>query len=224
MTDRASIEAFYATGQGELLRLEAWLRRNSLELKPDLICAEYGCGVGRVTQWLARRFRRVVAFDISEPHLKAAHDYLCRHGVHNIDFVLVRGKADLQMLSDVDLFHSHIVLQHNPPPIMTEILATAFAGLKKGGYCFFQIPTYSANYSFSMDSYWTDVAANKGMELHCLPQKSVLELARQYEVFPIEIQETNGELWRSRPDGAVGNQSYWISNTFLMMKTLAQRS
>jgi SAM-dependent methyltransferase len=214
MTNGASLEAFYATGQGELLRLEAWLRRNSLELKPDTICAEYGCGVGRLTQWFARRFRRVVAFDISEFHLKAAQDYLSRQGIHNVDFVLVRGNADLQMLSDVDVFYSDRVLQHNPPPIMIDILGATFAGLKNGGYCFFQMPTYSANYSFSMDSYWTDVAANKGMEMHFLPQKSVLELARQHEVFPIEIQ----------PDDVIGNRTCWISNTFLMMKTLAQPS
>jgi SAM-dependent methyltransferase len=212
MTDAASIEDFYATGQGELLRLEAWLRRNALELKPDTVCAEYGCGVGRLTHWLAGRFRRVVAFDISEPHLKAARDYISRHGIDNVDFVLVRGSADLQMLSGIDLFYSAIVLQHNPPPIMTDILAAAFAGLSKGGYCFFQMPTYSANYSFSMDSYWKGVAANKQMEMHFLPQKRVLELARRFEVFPIEIQ----------PDGAIGNRSCWISNTFLMRKRLAQ--
>jgi hypothetical protein len=41
---------------------DAWLRRNSLELRADTVCAEYGCGVGRLTQWLAKRFRRVLAF------------------------------------------------------------------------------------------------------------------------------------------------------------------
>jgi SAM-dependent methyltransferase len=214
MTDEASIEAFFATGQGELLRLEAWLRRNALELEPDIIFAEYGCGVGRLTHWLARRYRRVVAFDVSEPHLKAARDYLSRHGIQNVDLVLVRGDADLQLLSDVDFFYSSIVLQHNPPPIMTDILGRAFEGLKKGGYCFFQLPTYSANYSFSMEAYWSDVAANKGMEMHFLSQKSVLELARRYEVFPIEIQ----------PDASIGNRTCWISNTFLMMKALAPQS
>jgi SAM-dependent methyltransferase len=210
MTDETSIEAFHATGEGDLLRLEAWLRRNSLELKSDSICAEYGCGVGRLTHWLAKRFRRVVAFDISEPHLEAAHKYLSRHGIHNVDLVLVRGEADLQKLSGVDLFYSSIVLQHNPPPVMIDILRAAFVGLQKGGYCFFQIPTYSADYSFSTDSYWRDLAANKQMEMHFLPQKSVLELARQSKVFPIEIQ----------PDGAIGNGNCWISSTFLMMKTL----
>jgi SAM-dependent methyltransferase len=208
MTEQEAIEAFYATGEADLLRLEAWLRRNFLELNPDTKCAEYGCGVGRVTEWFARRFQRVLAFDISEPHLEVARKRLSRKGIHNVDYVLVRGKSDLRMLADVDLFYSVIVLQHNPPPIMTDILEEAFAGLKKGGYCFFQVPTYSTNYSFSIDSYWTNVAANKEMEMHFLPQRSVLELARRLDVFPVEVE----------PDGCIGNQSRWISNTFLMMK------
>jgi SAM-dependent methyltransferase len=213
MTKAATIEAFHATGQADLLRLEAWFRRNSLELKREMVCAEYGCGVGRFTQWLATRFGHVLAFDISEPHLDAARERLRRLGIKNVDFVLVRGRADLQMLSGVNLFYSMIVLQHNPPPIMTDVLAGAFAGLKNGGCCFFQIPTYSANYSFSIRSYQQNLPAGKKMEMHCLPQKNVLELARQYEVYPIEIQ----------PDGAVGNQSRWISNTFLMRKVAANQ-
>jgi SAM-dependent methyltransferase len=210
MTEEAAIEAFYATGQADLLRLEAWLRRNSLELNTDAVCAEYGCGVGRLTQWFATRFRHVLAFDISESHLKAARERLCRRGINNVDFVLVRGTADLRMLADVDLFYSMIVLQHNPPPVMTDILAGAFGGLKKGGCCFFQIPTYSASYSFSLKSYRKTLAAKKQMEMHGLPQRNVFELARQYEVFPVEIQ----------PDDVTGNQSRWISHTFLMRKAL----
>jgi SAM-dependent methyltransferase len=213
MREEAAIEAFYTTGQADLLRLEAWLRRNSLELNPDAVCAEYGCGVGRLTQWLATRFRHVLAFDISEPHLEAARERLGRQGIKNVDFVLVRGSADLRMLAEVDLFYSVIVLQHNPPPIMTDILAGAFAGLKNGGCCLFQIPTFSANYSFSMKSYQKNLTAKKKMEMHCLPQRTVFDLARQHEVFPVEIQ----------PDDVTGNQSRWISNTFLMRKVPASK-
>jgi SAM-dependent methyltransferase len=211
MTEEETIKAFYATGEADLLRLEAWLRRNSLELNRDTVCAEYGCGVGRLTQWFAARFRRVLAFDISEPHLKAARERLSRQGINNVDFVLVRGKSDLRVMADVDLFYSMIVLQHNPPPIMIDILAGAFAGLKEGGCCFFQIPTYSANYAFSIESYWAEAAARNEMEMHCFPQRNVLELGRQYEVFPVEIQ----------PDGAIGDHGRWISNTFLMRKASA---
>ena len=94
---------------------------------------------------------------------------------------------------------------------MTDILAGAFAGLKNGGCCLFQIPTFSANYTFSMKSYQKNLTAKKKMEMHCLPQRTVFDLARRYEVFPVEIQ----------PDDVTGNRSRWISNTFLMRKVPA---
>jgi SAM-dependent methyltransferase len=208
MSDKAALEAFYSTGQAELERMEAWFNRNCLELRGDAVVAEYGCGVGRLTQWLAQRFRRVVAFDISEPHLEAARKRLSERGAANVDFVLVRKKADLKALSGIDLFYSMIVLQHNPPPMMVEILSSVFTALRAGGHCFFQVPTYARDYSFNVDSYWKDLADKKQMEMHFLPQKIVLELAQKSRVFPVEVQ----------PDKCIGNPNNWISNTFLMTK------
>lgn len=211
MTDEERIEAFYDTGEGDLLRLDAWLRRNSVELASQGVCAEYGCGVGRLTQWLAKRFRCVVAFDVSEPHLQIARDRMSRLRIDNVDFILVRGMADLERLCNVDLFYSFIVLQHNPPPIITDILSRAFAGLNEGGCCFFQVPTFSTDYKFSLDFYWANVARKKEIEMHFLPQKTVFELGRKYKVHPIEIQR----------DGCIGKRMDWVSNTFLMAKEKA---
>jgi SAM-dependent methyltransferase len=208
MTDEQKIEAFYATGEGDLLRLDGWLSRNSVKLTSEAVCAEYGCGVGRLTQWLAKRFRRVVAFDISEPHLQAARDRLSRLAIDNVDFILVRGIGDLRMLCNIDLFYSFIVLQHNPPPIIAKILSSAFAGLNEGGCCFFQVPTFSTGYRFSLDCYWANLAQRKQMEMHFLPQKIVFELGRKHNVHPIEIQR----------DGWIGKRKDWVSNTFLMGK------
>jgi hypothetical protein len=53
------LEAFYASGANNIGRFEAWLARNELPLGQDMVCAEYGCGVGRCTLWLARKFRHV---------------------------------------------------------------------------------------------------------------------------------------------------------------------
>ena len=56
MTDKGVIDAFYATGNGDIERLVAWLERNGIVLPPSAVCAEYGCGLGRITRLLARRF------------------------------------------------------------------------------------------------------------------------------------------------------------------------
>jgi SAM-dependent methyltransferase len=203
-----TLEAFYSTGEGDFLRLDHWLRRNSIKMNGDAVCAEYGCGVGRVTQWLAKRFRRVAAFDVSEPHIRAAQQRLSKLGINNVDFVLIRKLSDLAKLSNFDVFFSLIVLQHNPPPVIADILSTAFAGLNESGYCFFQVPTFSAAYEFSLSSYWSNEGESKEMEMHFFPQKIVFDLGRKYKVYPVEIQR----------DDCVGKRKDWISTTFLMGK------
>ncbi|WP_159718943.1 class I SAM-dependent methyltransferase [Geminicoccus flavidas] len=202
------LEEFYKSGENGLRRLETWFERNGLEIDLETVCAEYGCGVGRCTLWLARRFRRVVAFDISQNHIDAAHKALKERGVTNVDFVLVRGPDDLKHLQGVDLFFSIIVLQHNPPPIIVDILKAAFEGLKPGGILYFQVPTYGADYSFIEKEYRDDVQRRKTMEMHCVPQRVIFELAARNDLRLIEVQ----------PDNMTGAPQIWVSNTFLIQK------
>ncbi|HEX2525573.1 MAG TPA: methyltransferase domain-containing protein [Geminicoccus sp.] len=203
------LDEFYKSGSNGIRRMETWFERNGLQINSDMVCAEYGCGVGRCTLWLARRFRRVVAFDISQPHIDAARAALKERGVTNVDFVLVRGPDDLKHLQGVDVFFSIIVLQHNPPPIIVDILKAALGGLKPGGVAYFQVPTYNAGYSFVEEEYRNDMQRRKTMEMHCVPQRVVFDLAARNGLQLVEIQ----------PDNMTGGPQIWISNTFLMRKS-----
>ncbi len=51
-----NLDEFYASGAADVARMEATLRRNGLA-QPAGTCFELGCGVGRITAWLAPRFR-----------------------------------------------------------------------------------------------------------------------------------------------------------------------
>jgi SAM-dependent methyltransferase len=202
------LEEFYESGAGGIRRFEAWLARNELEIGAGAVCMEYGCGVGRCTVWLARRFRRVVAFDVSQPHLEAARAATAARGIDNVEFVLVRGPDDLSLLNGADVFYSTLVLQHNPPPITVDILDAAFKGLKGGGIAFFQIPTYADDYSFGKEDYDTVVRA-KEMEMHFVPQRTIFDLAFRHGLRSVEVQ----------PDDLTGRWGSWISNTFLLQST-----
>src|SRR5262249_14128935 len=128
MAQAEALDAFYSTGQGDVARLEAWVDRAGLTTNPDGVCAEYGCGVGRVTAWLAAKCKKVLAFDISPGHLEVAKRRMDEQGVRNVEFVLVRGPEDLGALAGCDLFFSFITLQHNPPPIIRSVLKSALGG------------------------------------------------------------------------------------------------
>ena len=67
---------FFASGEEPASRLFKTLERNAIDPKPLRTCLEYGCGLGRVTGWLAERFDRVYAYDISLAHLQGAETQL----------------------------------------------------------------------------------------------------------------------------------------------------
>lgn len=209
MSDLAIVEEFYGSGIGDLKYLRAFLDRADLELRSDMVVAEYGCGLGRVTRFLAKEANRVLAFDISSTHLDAARQRMRQEGISNVEFVHVTDRSSLAHLARIDLFFSLIVLQHNPPPVMLSILDAAFAGLRPGGLAFFQVPTYSLGYSFDLVRFMEREGRAKAMEMHFLPQEDILRTARARDMQLIEV----------RADHLVGNYERWLSNTFLMQKS-----
>ena len=201
------IESFYESGRQDIERLAHYLTRNGRALPADGVCVDFGCGLGRTTVHLAERCRRVIAMDVSEPHLAAARGYLGARGFINVEFRLVRSAADLAAIGGFDLFHSIITLQHNPPPLIAEILDAAFAGLNPGGNAFFQVPTYEREYRWDIKSYLADVAPRKRMEMHVLPQAVIFASMLRAGCVPLEVQ----------PDGCTGIAK-GISNTFLVAR------
>ncbi len=202
----ANQAAFHQSAERDLNRLNAWLKRNAITLQG--VCAEYGCGVGRVTGALARQFDRVIGFDISQPHLRVAEAVLRSQRIENVELVHVRSQEQLDRLAGIDLFYSVIVLQHNPPPIIADVLDHAFAGLNPGGVAYFQLATYGLGYKFSADTYREVMSDITDMEIHFLPQHVVFDIARRHGLDVIEVQ----------PDDWLGNSIHWISTTFLLRK------
>jgi SAM-dependent methyltransferase len=141
------------------------------------VCLELGCGVGRVTGFLAKRFDHVIAFDISQGNLDLAREHLSESGIRNVDLVLLRDLADIEQNKNFDFFYSVIVLQHNPPPVIAKLLRIIMAKLNSGGGFLFQIPTHLKGYEFIVEKYLLshDPVGN-GFEMHALPMHNVLEI------------------------------------------------
>jgi SAM-dependent methyltransferase len=201
-------ESFYDSGSHDLTYFDAFLQRNDVEVPRDATIAEFGCGVARVTRFLARRYKRVLAFDISSSHVAAARKRLRNENIDNVEFVLLRGPEDLSKLQGVDIFFSLMVLQHNPPPIICAILEQAFQGLADGGIAFFQVPTYGLGYKFSLQDYYDGQYNRNEMEMHFVPQREIFQLFNRHTMSPIEVGS----------DHCIGNHDRWISNTFLARK------
>ena len=193
----ANAASFYDSGESSVTILEKAAARAGKELSSNSTCFELGCGVGRVTSYLARRFARVVAADISEPHLKLAGMHLHSKGVGNVILMQLKSLDVLEQLDPFDIFYSIIVLQHNPPPLIYRMLQLIFQKVKIGGYVYFQLPVSYPGYRFSIEEYVAAIQKGEGtMEMHVLPQKYLFRLLDEYGFRLLDFQRDN---WTGRP-------------------------
>ena len=202
-----SRHSFYASGAHDATRVVMALERHGHTPGMHPRVVEYGCGVGRVSVHLASRFRFLTAIDISESHLALAAETARDTKVANVRFELARA-PNFGMTEPFDLWFSHIVLQHNPPPVIALLLRRALSMLAPGGIAMFQLPTYTTGYGFDVARYLSAPTATGTIEVHCLPQSVVFEIAADCGCVPLEVRE----------DNAMGPPSHWISNFFIFAK------
>ncbi len=198
---------FYASGADDVQHILSALDRHGIARSDIKQAAEYGCGVGRVTPHLAAAFTAVTACDISESHLSMARETVRQCGHRNVRFRLARA-PEFGLTERFDLWFSHIVLQHNPPPVIAMILRRAFAVLAPRGIAMFQVPTHALGYQFATKAYLAEPTDMGTIEVHCLPQSVVFLLAQEAGCIPLEVRE----------DDAMGPPSAWLSNTFIFQK------
>ena len=202
-----NIEEFYASGEEVVSCFTHAADRAGVDYRNLQRCFELGCGVGRLSVWLARIFPELVAADISAPHLRLAAEAVERAGLTNVDLRLVNAIDKIQALPPFDCFVSIIVLQHNPPPVIAFLLRTILAKLNPGGLAYFQVPTYRKDAVFKADQYLKGATVSGEMEVHVIPQADVWRIANETDCQVLDVREND---WTGIPDG--------VSNSILLMK------
>lgn len=205
--DEEKEERFWKSGRTEAAGAESVLARYKFTDLNHKICVEYGCGLGRVTVVLSELFKTIHAYDISPTHLTRAEQHARAKGARNIQFHVSGMMDDGIEIEECDFFYSRLVIQHNPPPLMRELIKVALASLRSGGVAMFQLPTYAPGYRFRVDEYLARTPS-LDMEMHCLPQSVVFQLVRDAGCGILEVRE----------DGSIGRVGQWISNTFIVQK------
>lgn len=126
---------FFSTGEEEIKRIFRFMERESITL-PTGAFLDFGCGVGRNSKALRKRFEAGYGIDISEKMIELARSY-----VPEVKF-MVNQKDSLEEFKDnsVDFVYSHIVLQHIPNQLQKKYVEEFFRILKPGGLAVIQIP------------------------------------------------------------------------------------
>jgi SAM-dependent methyltransferase len=204
----ANLDHFRETGQAELEQILLICARYGLSGRGGLDANELGCGVGRVTIPLAKHFTSVRGYDISRPHLDLAARYSAEVGCGNTKFVEIAA-GTLPQFEPCDLFYSRIVLQHNPPPVIRQLIRAIYKSLRPEGIAIFQVPSYIDGYRFSLEK-WLKQPQQRDMEMHCIPMAEVLSDAAAADCAPLEIRE----------DSSTGSKNM-VSNTYVIRKLFA---
>jgi SAM-dependent methyltransferase len=200
-------DQFYQSGRDTVQTFRQTAERCGISLTGFTRCLELGCGLGRITVWLAGLFEQTLAADISANHLVIARQTLDRFERGNVELLHIDSFKALEAIPDFDVFISLIVLQHNPPPLIAALLRIVLAKLRPGGIAYFQVPTYRLNYHFEIDQYLRTAPSVGGMEMHLIPQSILFDILRQSGCRMLECLEDN---WTGDPTA--------ISNTVFAIK------
>jgi len=84
---------------------------NAVELRPDLVAADLGCGSGYFTVPLARKVKKVYGIDVQREMLNFLENKIRKHGIRNIDALLSNpdeiplGDESVDLLMSVNTLH-----------------------------------------------------------------------------------------------------------------------
>lgn len=130
-----NVAFFFATGDEEINRVFKFMEEKSIPL-PAGSFLDFGCGVGRVSKTLRRRFQFGYGVDIAPKMIELARAY-----VDGVNFIINQSDS-LSQFNDnsIDFIYSNIALQHIPNPYQQKYIKEFLRILRPGGLAVFQIP------------------------------------------------------------------------------------
>jgi SAM-dependent methyltransferase len=201
---------FFGSGKAEVDSIFNIMKRCEIDPASVERVVEFGCGVGRVSLWLAKNFPEVCGIDISQRHLDIAVEKIDAEGVKGFSPLQIDTLDGLSSIPSFDLLYTRLVLQHNPPPIQHEILLRLLESARAGALVIFQIPTCCVGYHFAIDEYLEGSHKIREMETHALPQREVFKL----------LESTGFDVQEVFFDNCVGDPD-WHSQLFVARRRMS---
>lgn len=188
---------FFETGREEIDGLFADLRRRGIEPNTRR-CLDFGCGVGRLSQALAKYFEAVDGVDIAQSMIDAARRYN-QHGTRCRYHVNARDDLQLFETGTFDLVYSNIVLQHMETDLAQGYIAEFMRVLAPGGLAVFQVPSRPRELSRTPLSSFD-------AEIH-VERVSRFEPGRR-GIVSVAVKNSSPEAWPASGSIQVGN--HWL--------------
>lgn len=160
--DDVDINKFWDMGKSDVNKFMNVLKDFSdIKTTSELSMIEIGCGVGRMTHYFSKLFRKVYAIDVSSEMINRARNYW--RDFENIEWVIGNG-TDLHQISNksIDFVFSFIVLQHIPyPEVILNYIRESARVLNNGGIALLQFRTVPQGINLTASKYY--------ISKHCPP-------------------------------------------------------
>jgi len=156
------VDEFFAHGEQEIDEVMRYLDTLGIDVARRR-ALDFGCGVGRLTQALARYFDRVDGVDIAPSMIELAEKYN-RHG--EACCYHLNETDDLRLFADnmFDFIYSCITLQHMRPVYARKYIAEFLRILAPSGVLIFQLPSHPLLFRSSGKPNF------RGIVLRCVPR------------------------------------------------------
>lgn len=200
---------FMRSGEREVALL--FLQLGRLGIAPRTAAAlDFGCGVGRLTQALARRFETVVGVDVSARMVELARR-VNRYG-SRVTYV-ANDREDLApvALGSVDFVYSNITLQHIAPDQAVRYIREFLRVLRPGGIAVFQVPSHLHAADQRETRPMPDEAYRAA--IHCLADALPDVRAGAELVLPVEVVNASRVTWSQPEAGSIRLGNHWFDRS-----------
>ena len=203
---RWSLQEFMKTGEREIALL--FHRFAELQLaEPRGHALDFGCGVGRLTQALARRVERVAGADISPVMIDLARRL--NHYPDRARYICTSETGlDTLPTASFQLIYSNIVLQHVPSEVSVSYLAEFFRLLGPDGLLVFQLPSHREYPVEAAITSMPDAAYRAAIELDAAIPASVA-VAAEFAI-RMRVRNTSGHTWSQPQAGPLAVGNHWL--------------
>lgn len=210
---RWTLREFMKTGEREIALL--FHRFGELQLTlPQRRALDFGCGVGRLTQALARRHQRVVGVDISPVMIDLAR--ALNHYPDRVEYICT-ADTGLETLpsSSFDCIYTNIVLQHVAPETAVRYLGEFFRLLAPNGLLVFQLPSHRDSSRDAEIKAMPDGAYRGAIELPA-PLSPTVSASSEIAV-TLQVRNASDVTWRQPDCGPLALGNHWLDATGELM-------
>ncbi len=203
---RWTVADFMKTGEREIALL--FHRFAELQLPvPRGSGLDFGCGVGRLTQALARRMERAVGADISPVMVDLARR-LNRYPNHAEYVCTMEQPLDSLPSRSFQCIYSNIVLQHVPSDLSLRYLDEFFRLLQPNGLLVFQLPSHTQPQARAEITAMPDAAYSASIAL--ASPAPVRVGAGSAFALTFKVRNTSNHEWRQPDAGPLALGNHWL--------------